>query len=341
MWMTSVLLDASLRSIRHREDIRVAAVCDAGFRKPEPWIVRRSGPLLLGAVKKLFNPGEPVHVERRMLGNLYDVARKHGVEVLLPPGGDINHHDFISRLERRFKPVMALSLGCRRIFGRELLRVFERAVNFHDGLLPLYRGLLATSWSLYNREPRSGFTFHLMDEEIDSGPILFQGDIGIAPDAPEHEISWEKISKAAVCIDPVIDRMVRSDPGTPQSGAASCYGKRECLKIITVNDPSSLCWAELQQRLKAFGVLSMKILNRRYDVTELRKVKGKVGRFAALRFVTSDNVPVEVSRIMYLPRPCYEIYRLSRRLFRPSQEGRRCEERAVEGPAGAAITIQE
>jgi hypothetical protein len=51
------------------------------------------------------------------------------------------------------RPTLALSLGCLQIFKPRLIDAFEMAVNYHDGYLPFYKGLAATAWSLYHREP--------------------------------------------------------------------------------------------------------------------------------------------------------------------------------------------
>lgn len=46
-------------------------------------------------------------------------------------------------------------------------------VNLHISYLPFNRGAHPNFWSFYDNTP-SGVTIHLIDEGIDSGPILFQ-----------------------------------------------------------------------------------------------------------------------------------------------------------------------
>lgn len=46
-------------------------------------------------------------------------------------------------------------------------------INLHTGLLPEYRGPYSEFWALFNERPEDvGTTIHLIDEGIDSGPIL-------------------------------------------------------------------------------------------------------------------------------------------------------------------------
>jgi amino acid adenylation domain-containing protein len=48
------------------------------------------------------------------------------------------------------------------------------AINFHDGPLPKYAGLYATSWAILQGERMHGVTWHAMTEQVDAGDILKQ-----------------------------------------------------------------------------------------------------------------------------------------------------------------------
>ncbi len=50
----------------------------------------------------------------------------------------------------------------------------KAAINFHDGPLPKYAGINATSWALMNREKKYAITWHEITSEIDKGDILKQ-----------------------------------------------------------------------------------------------------------------------------------------------------------------------
>ena len=50
-------------------------------------------------------------------------------------------------------------------------------INTHPSLLPKYRGVHSLAWAMLNFEKRLGFTIHLMNENIDDGPILEQFEI--------------------------------------------------------------------------------------------------------------------------------------------------------------------
>jgi natural product biosynthesis luciferase-like monooxygenase protein len=58
----------------------------------------------------------------------------------------------------------------------------QGAVNFHNGPLPRYAGLNAPAWALLNGETDFGVTWHVMVEGPDTGDILIQRPVAIAPD---------------------------------------------------------------------------------------------------------------------------------------------------------------
>jgi methionyl-tRNA formyltransferase len=63
-----------------------------------------------------------------------------------------------------------------------VLRLFRgKALNVHPGPLPEYGGLHVNQWALRNGETRFGVTLHLMDVEIDAGPVIDQEYFDIAP----------------------------------------------------------------------------------------------------------------------------------------------------------------
>ncbi len=56
------------------------------------------------------------------------------------------------------------------------------AVNFHDGPLPRYAGIHATTWALMGGETTHGVTWHEMTAQADRGRILQQQMFDLAPD---------------------------------------------------------------------------------------------------------------------------------------------------------------
>lgn len=72
-----------------------------------------------------------------------------------------------------------VSYGYRHIIPAEVLDSFgERAVNLHISYLPWNRGADPNLWSVLEDTPK-GVTIHVLDAEIDTGPILVQREIAV------------------------------------------------------------------------------------------------------------------------------------------------------------------
>ncbi|VAW32149.1 Non-ribosomal peptide synthetase, partial [hydrothermal vent metagenome] len=75
-----------------------------------------------------------------------------------------------------------LSITNLAIIPDAILALPQRgAINFHDGPLPKFAGLYATSWALMHEETSHGVTWHEMKSGIDKGDILTQRLFDIAP----------------------------------------------------------------------------------------------------------------------------------------------------------------
>lgn len=92
---------------------------------------------------------------------------------------DFHEANLLDRLELA-RPDLVIFTG-GGIIRKAMLDVPTIGVlNCHMGVLPGYRGVDSVNWALLNREPSSiGYTTHLMDEGIDTGPIVQKYSLGI------------------------------------------------------------------------------------------------------------------------------------------------------------------
>ncbi len=93
---------------------------------------------------------------------------------------------FIQRLTEARVDLVVLA-GFMRILKGDFLRAFsQRVVNIHPSLLPAFPGLEAWKQALDYGVKVTGCTVHLVDQGIDSGPILAQETVPVlADDTPE------------------------------------------------------------------------------------------------------------------------------------------------------------
>jgi phosphoribosylglycinamide formyltransferase-1 len=70
-----------------------------------------------------------------------------------------------------------------RMLGPEVVSAFEgRIVNVHPALLPSFPGAHAVSDALAWGAKVTGVTVHLVDEQMDHGPIVAQEAVPVLPD---------------------------------------------------------------------------------------------------------------------------------------------------------------
>jgi folate-dependent phosphoribosylglycinamide formyltransferase PurN len=109
-----------------------------------------------------------------------DVVQAYCETVGIPfrVGTSINSEEVIAYLR---------SLGCDLIFNqshhivtRQALQVARVGIlNRHGAMLPSYKGRLSPFWQILNGDAEGGLTYHLLDEGIDTGPIVYQESIPI------------------------------------------------------------------------------------------------------------------------------------------------------------------
>ena len=69
-----------------------------------------------------------------------------------------------------------------RILGAKFVAAFaDRILNIHPSLLPAYKGLDTHQRALANNETEHGVSIHLVNAELDDGPIILQASYPIEP----------------------------------------------------------------------------------------------------------------------------------------------------------------
>ena len=71
----------------------------------------------------------------------------------------------------------------------------NRILNIHPALLPAYPGLDAQKKALENGARYTGCTVHLVDEGVDSGPIILQAVVKVNENDTEEKLSKRILSK--------------------------------------------------------------------------------------------------------------------------------------------------
>ncbi len=100
------------------------------------------------------------------------VARKYGVPV--HGSSDVNSEAFRQML-RDEGVEFIVSISGTQLYRKALRNQTSYGiVNCHGALLPKYRGLMPSFWTLANGEKEGGVSVHYVDAKLDNGPIITQ-----------------------------------------------------------------------------------------------------------------------------------------------------------------------
>lgn len=86
--------------------------------------------------------------------------------------------------------------GFMRIVPGEIVRAYRgRILNVHPALLPSFPGTQAQRRALEAGVKVSGCTVHLVDEGVDTGPIVLQAAVPVLPEDSEETLSARILEK--------------------------------------------------------------------------------------------------------------------------------------------------
>ena len=89
----------------------------------------------------------------------------------------VNSKEFKKALLKLNPDIILVGSWCERI-SKEIYNLPKIAtINAHPSLLPKYRGPNPYFWVIRNQEQTTGVSFHLVDDDYDTGAILAQEEI--------------------------------------------------------------------------------------------------------------------------------------------------------------------
>jgi methionyl-tRNA formyltransferase len=150
---------------------------------------------------------EPTPVKRMAL----DV----GLEVTQPEKIR-NNTEFRAQLEA-FAPAAIVVVAYGRIIPPWMLALPEfGCINLHASLLPKYRGAAPIQWAVAMGETTTGNTTMLLEEGLDTGPILLQQEVTIEPEQTAADLFEVLAAKGAPLVvetlEGLADGSVHSKP---------------------------------------------------------------------------------------------------------------------------------
>lgn len=90
-------------------------------------------------------------------------------------------------------------------------------INLHASLLPQYRGAAPINWAIINGEKETGVTTFFIQQEIDTGKIIFQEKIAIRENETVGELYVELMQLGATVLRKTVDAIAQDNyPQIPQ-----------------------------------------------------------------------------------------------------------------------------
>ncbi len=308
-WEPSILLDGVCHAISKRKDMEIAAVVMLSHPCSLKMLYRLYRAKVNKALRLIWNGRE--NNKTPTPKNIYFLARKAGADIVVPGNNNVNDPKFVKKLKSKYQPNVLLTFYFPQKLSPELLDIFEQKINYHNGLLPNYRGIKASSWSVYNGDPVTGFSFHHMTENFDDGPVLIEGTIEISDKDNQFTILCRKTSSAANKFTELLQCIEDRNPGVSQQGNANYYSLNMFKNITSISDPSQFSRQELFRRIHAFGILKIKFGERWINTRIMRTIKNSISNQRGLCFQTSDNYTIRIHRIGSLPISLHKLLKWS------------------------------
>ena len=175
---------------------------------------------ILKAIEKQKIPIKPsIVISNRSNTRGLKIAKKLGVKTEVIESKNFKHGStaydkkIISLLTKNGvtpKNGLVCLAGFMRIISPYFIKKYRnRILNIHPALLPAYPGLDAQKQALEYGAKYSGCTVHLVDEGVDSGPILLQAIVKVNENDDEETLSKRILSKEHKIYPEVVNLFAR------------------------------------------------------------------------------------------------------------------------------------
>ncbi len=136
-------------------------------------------------------------------------------------------YENISSSKLPFIPDIICSIYYRYIIKKDIIKVCNNKIfNLHPSLLPKYRGCGSLTWAIINNEVKVGFTYHYIDENCDTGNIIYQKDILIKDWDTQLSLYYRVMFESMNSFYEAFEMVISGNPGIKQVGDASYYPRK-------------------------------------------------------------------------------------------------------------------
>jgi len=135
--------------------------------------------------------------QKQMQSAVKKYALEHGLKVLQPANlKDPQWLAELQALQANLQVVVAFRMLPESVWKMPALGT----INLHASLLPQYRGAAPINWVVINGETETGLTTFFLQHEIDTGSVIHQQKMAIAPGETAGELHDRMMKEGAVLV---------------------------------------------------------------------------------------------------------------------------------------------
>jgi len=129
---------------------------------------------------------------------------------------------------KSLKPDIIVVVAFGQILSEEFLRIPKLAiVNVHYSLLPKYRGAAPVHWAIVNGEKETGVTVQHLAKKLDTGDIILQEKVPIAPDETFGALLERLVEVGARLLVKALRQLEEGTaPRIPQDESQATYARK-------------------------------------------------------------------------------------------------------------------
>lgn len=151
-------------------------------------------------------------------------ALEHDLPVAQPE--KVREEDFVEKL-RAIEPDVIVVVAFGQILPESILNIPKYGcINVHASLLPAYRGAAPIQWAVIDGLTESGVTTMYMEKGLDTGDIILQSKLSLAPDETGGSL-FDKLAKEGAIL--LVKTLTMLGDGTAtrtkQDDSKSSYAK--------------------------------------------------------------------------------------------------------------------
>ncbi len=280
--------------------MRIIFIGQAAFGKEALQVLIEQGESIAGVITVPDRGGQ--------INLIKELAQENNIPVIQPER--LKDPDAIEWVQNLSPDLLVLAFVTQFVPKEMIDMSIHGGINYHPSLLPKYRGGSAINWAIISGETETGVTIHQIDEGVDTGPIILQEKVEIAPDDTVKSLYFKKLYPLGIKMVAKAVRLIRkgsADP-IPQDNTQASFQPvikesdtlidwsqptQQVYNLIRGSNPSPGAVSSLQgERLKVWEGIPCPAFGKPGEVIEiLMDEKGVV--------VSTGNGSILVQRVQY------------------------------------------